>query len=768
MAKTLIHTILQKVTEGNTALDQFTDLNALLKLNPGVFTHDGGLGDEYEDILPHLTFNGDNHIEAIKEDPIIKVAQKLQQEASTAFLDNTKHKMTYKAGICFALVAVFSVEIPKQHTAYSALIDILKSDGIIPDAELATLCTEQITPIEANDEYHSTKAIIRTWQLKGKNDVQAFEEQRQQAILKSGSSHNLSESMLLLGLHNVDQLTRSDIELAESTMVEALKNIAGIDPTASENALITKFNEAKTLCSLYMDVKESNLVETVDALATEIDSIKDEEVSQESSHNELVTKINGIKNELQTIVIIANKDWKEKPALINAKLGNKNSVTNTYALEDRLTALAEAFVANLNQKMDALETSATQLARDIKANSYIPEETINQITDLSQKMTSFLEVTESANMQTLFNSIAMEIISKNVSFAAQRNTLVQAKNDHDETIKRLTNEYLTVSKEEVVKKVYPQTIQKFLETIGQINQSIAANKSALNGLAQLDNYSKTIAESTIVQDDAAKTYDGLVDLLNTNVQQLNDALVGHEDNLNQLYEQTADQGRVILQQYQDVLKFIDTLKQNMDQEGFDWQESLKLLEDIIPDNKKTEEWIAALPNNIENVNSAISDLKTQLETLEKQLSVQNNWVQTKASEYQKKKDLAAQYSIEPSDFTENAESVEKYDKFIDSIMLKKFNYIKQGKHNKARFASLERLQAAIDKIDANTDLSLDDRMFQIVETVRIELDTTAKSHHKIGFFGKYRDCRLQKVYQSIIDEYQQNENKDSVYPTYYS
>lgn len=78
---------------------------------------------------------------------------------------------------------------------------------------------------------------------------------------------------------------------------------------------------------------------------------------------------------------------------------------------------------------------------------------------------------------------------------------------------------------------------------------------------------------------------------------------------------------------------------------------------------------------------------------------------------------------------------------------KKESYMTKGSHHRERHASLARLGQKIIDLDGHTS---DDRFEQLLAAIRQEEQFTKASHKKVGFFGDWRPCQLEKMYKDVI------------------
>lgn len=83
------------------------------------------------------------------------------------------------------------------------------------------------------------------------------------------------------------------------------------------------------------------------------------------------------------------------------------------------------------------------------------------------------------------------------------------------------------------------------------------------------------------------------------------------------------------------------------------------------------------------------------------------------------------------------------------ILLRHQAYIKQGTHHQDRIDSWARLRDKIAELDGQAGLS-EKRFSALYLSVQQEKIATTQSHFKVGFFGDWRPCRLQTVYDEIL------------------
>ena len=95
----------------------------------------------------------------------------------------------------------------------------------------------------------------------------------------------------------------------------------------------------------------------------------------------------------------------------------------------------------------------------------------------------------------------------------------------------------------------------------------------------------------------------------------------------------------------------------------------------------------------------------------------------------------------------------KFNTLRERIHQETTGYRALGAHHQDRMDSLDRLAARIEELCTNNELPASERYSKLLEQIHLEETSTAASQKRIGFFGSYRTCRLQKIYLKIINEF---------------
>ena len=151
---------------------------------------------------------------------------------------------------------------------------------------------------------------------------------------------------------------------------------------------------------------------------------------------------------------------------------------------------------------------------------------------------------------------------------------------------------------------------------------------------------------------------------------------------------------------------------------------------------EVENLLSTLPAHTEEVaylNQSVMQQVTQLTQTQVQFKATCSYVRTKADEA--------------------VLNTWKYTTLKRRVQKERMLYDAQGDHHQDRKDSLDRLLSKIATLDKNNKISPKDRFIQLLKDIHLEEMATAKSHEKIGFFGKWRPCRLQKMYLKIINEF---------------
>lgn len=441
MAHSLITTILSQANNPNTKIEDIPNLIEQLKSDSRsrsplkLFELVGGLGsDEYNNIQSCLT------ISKTDKEQITAINDEKMMQFGINFLQQADKKPAYRAGICFALVAVYGSEYPRKLAAYQQLAALFKAKGYLENDDMLCRVNEFLTPLSLTGDYYPTRKIIWSWEIKGKKDILSFETQRQNSVLVGIPTFSIANSLRLLGLTAAaDDLDKTKITTAVRTCREKLKDIAGL--TAQEklsSTLMKNFTSAEQTLLEYLHFAEFNYKEHFKTLDNLLSVVAKADISQPIPFNDTNKCFSDLDKEVKTIIQTASA--KESPYItknkIEDRLGKMLETSPTeYTAQRRLQDTAKAYWDTIRNKVNNLLLNTFRLMND-KATST----TMDSFRNMCIQLENALEVLSGIKGSALEESslLFMAAIDVDDTISSVRNiinALKQKIEEYDESIK---------------------------------------------------------------------------------------------------------------------------------------------------------------------------------------------------------------------------------------------------------------------------------------------------------------------------------------------
>ncbi|MFA6303112.1 MAG: hypothetical protein WC627_08285 [Legionella sp.] len=803
---TLIHTILQRLEHADTNPSAIVNLNTLLKTNPGFFIQDGGLGDEYEAIAKFLTINEDGLITAIKSQEISQFAQETLAKA----ISQDKKKLAYKAGICFALIVAFSHDVANKLKSFQSLCTLFDKKGYLVDEALHQICNSRLEPIPANGEFFPNDRILWSWQIKGEKEVSVFEMQRQQKIEQKTGFPSIRGALLILGLTDNDALTKEAVNQVCTMYKDTLKKLMKLSKLDSiKHPLIIQFNDAYKVLIEYVDFKNFNSNQPLEELKAKVALIGENDLSSTLPFIELHKLFNDKNREINAIVTMVEAgDAYIDGAMVIKRLGTKSFFNQQYKLQTEFFNLSKDFANLINVKIDNLlakartmlsTRSAVKLSQDAisSMNSVVAE--INNARTLLHAIKGDA-TDENSVVAEAYNFDAKDKILQQLVIDLQ-----ERMDQHDQQIKNSIIQMISLLKTLSEK---PQT-QLFDTTVSRLSQIDAH----LTWLSALDAHSKPLAEQEIGRNVFSQTTpEQVTEALSTVILGLDEefrakamrSILGttynknlpttHLLNSHLKRKMQSDQNlleilTLILEGMKNseipirvtakelvpapVMMSFDNLENSLNEKRIElklqidneiqnslnavsksYEEAMKLIENI---NKNQNLLDFDIGKNFEELQSKVQEFEDLFKKLPVN-SIHSNVVDAKF------KKMLSELNINKTEFTkhytqikslvkETQSAASTYKQLKERIKERIKAYTDQGGHHADRGKSTDRLFDQIDIINAANGLSIKQRISALLKQIQVEEIKTAQSHQRIGFFGKWRPCRLQKLYMGIIQEF---------------
>lgn len=804
---TLIHTILQRVEHSDSNPTSISNLNTLLKANPGFFIQDGGLGDEYDAIAKFLTVNEEGLLTAINSQDIFKFAQETLEKANK----QDKKKLAYKAGICFALVVAFSQDVADRLKSFQNLSVLFDKKGYLVDEALHHICNSRLEPIPANGEFFPSDRILWSWQIKGEHGVSDFESQRQQKIIQNASFPSIRGALLVFGLTDNDALTKDAVNQICTMYKETLKKLMNLSKLNSiKNPLIMQFNEAYKVLIEYVDFKNFNSKQPLEELKAKVALIGDKDLSNTLTFTELHKLFNTKNSEINAIVAMVEAgDAYIDGTMVIKRLGAKSFFNQQYQLQIELINLAKDFANLINIKIDNLLAKARNMLSIHSSAKKLSQETISSINSV---------VTEINNARSLLHAIKGDATEENSVVAEAYNfdvkdrimqqmvaDLQETIDQHDQHIKSAVAKIIVLLKT-LSEKSQTQVVDITASRLSEIDVH-------LNWLSDLDAHSKQLAEEEIGRNVLSQTSSEQVaaalssvilgldeefqvkamkSILGTNynknlpIEHLLNGYIKRKVQSDQnilevltlIFEgiksseiplqvtakelvpapvmMTYDNVERSLQEKQIELKQqVDSaIHNNLNAVIKSYEETMKLIETI---NKNQNLLDFDIGNKFEELQSKVGEF----EDLFKKLPVTSINLKVVDPKFKKmldvlninKTELTKHHTQLKSLVKETQSAATTYKQLKERIKDRVKAYTDQGGHHDDRGKSTDRLIDQIDIINRSNGLSIKQRVSALLKQIQVEEIKTAQSHERIGFFGKWRPCRLQKMYMGIIQEF---------------
>jgi hypothetical protein len=368
MNDSLIAAILLQAENPWAKPEDLADLNTSLKSNCyGSYfgylsyfsgTLKGGLEDNYKNISHFITLNSKDVITHLDTDALLKYAETLLLEATS----KVDKKLAYKAGICLALVAVYAEDVSSKKSAYVQLAKLFAEKALLADSQSLERCNLFLAPVAVDTKFNPTRAIIWSWELSGKQAA-AFEFDRQMRIKTDFTNQPIKKALFLLGLSDLDLLSKDKIQAACDRCNKRLQELSDISfEEVAAHPLLKCFNEAQNLLLHYQRFIGFNYKNRLQSLENLLLQVKHSEIIHEEVFTNLYQAINEFDTELNEILHIVQI---ESPYIteevIVEHLGGYVGNTKQYKAQEQLHILIGKFWEDIYTKVSPLLIAVNEL-----------------------------------------------------------------------------------------------------------------------------------------------------------------------------------------------------------------------------------------------------------------------------------------------------------------------------------------------------------------------------------------------------------------------
>ncbi|WP_133137402.1 hypothetical protein [Legionella rowbothamii] len=361
MNDSLIAAILLQAENPWAKPEDLPDLNTSLKSNcySSYFgylsyfsgTLKGGLEDNYKNISQFITLNTQEVITHLDTDALLQYAETLLLDATS----KVDKKLAYKAGICLALVAVYSEDLSRKKAAYLQLAKLFGEKGLLADPQSLECCNLFLAPLTIDTKFNPTRAIIWSWELSGKKAA-TFESDRQILIKTEFANQPIKKALFMLGLSDLDLLNKDKIQAACDRCNKRLQELSDISfEEAAANPLLKCFNEAQNLLLHYQRFIGFNYKDRLQSLENLLLQVNNSEIVHEEAFTNLYQAINEFDLELNEVLDIVQI---EPPYIteetIVEHLGGYTGETKQYQAQKQLHILIGKFWEDIYAKVSPM------------------------------------------------------------------------------------------------------------------------------------------------------------------------------------------------------------------------------------------------------------------------------------------------------------------------------------------------------------------------------------------------------------------------------
>lgn len=740
MENSLLNRILQIKEFVLPNLSQLPQLNTSLKENPGFWNLTGGLGDEYPLISPYLTCNDKQEITTLEDNEIFQIAERLKNQAAS----DQNRKLMYKAALCYALVGVFGSTVETKRKCFEALNDLFKVDGLLADQPLQIICSNRTKPMPFDSTDLDFYKIVWSWTLVGKDKVEEYEKQRQDHILNGDTPPKIVQAFSLLGLVDSNTLDEKAIREACSQCKNQIIAIASLQgEQIPNNPLIKNFDAAVATLVDYLKLEQFNYEERIEPLKTSVTEKVKESISDQSAHLDICEKINKLTEELSHIAqLIKTNDSYLKPEIIEQHVGKKDPSDARFSAEIDTQKTADEFLSLIMVKILKIKKDGQELYNRIQNLERLTETDVNTLTACSSDIDSILNFLTKAKVydfvKKYFSDPKVEADLNSLQLQ-----LDQIKNKYGLDIKNRAAAIIALSKKLSAEPTNTSDSNLLKQLIEKQENQAEIAKSLL-WLNALDSYASQLILQTH-KTVTAQLQQSLTNYQTLVTQSLTELTKQYQEQL--LSKITALKGK-----YQHCKTAIAEVETKINTLNYDLVANLKTIEASIPDPQEYQAIQALLPPKEQQNLWDNTEIRTTLAELE-----------------QLKADTDARYNKCHRSSPSIVIDAETFNDLLRIIATEKAAYEGQRwKHHADRHESLSRLNTEIETLTADTSISAKERTTALLKKIHAEELQTAQSHERIGFFGKYRYCRLQKMYLKILHDFKQfdtfefrNDNDDN-------
>ncbi|MFJ1267172.1 hypothetical protein ACD661_01235 [Legionella lytica] len=579
MNDSLITAILLQADNPWAKPEDVADLHTKLKSNcyTGYFSYlnyfsgipNGGLEDDYKNISHFITLNTKELITHFDTDALLKHAEALLLEANSKI----DKKLTYKAGVCLALVAVYAEDVSRKKAAYEQLAKLFSEKGLLADPQSLARCNAFLAPLPVDTQFSSTRSIIWSWELSGEN-VGSFEVDRQLLIKKEFLNQPIKKALYLLGLSDLDLFDKDKIQLAYERCYKRLQELSEIScEEVAAHPLLKCFNEAQNLLLHYERLISFNYKSRLQSLESLLHLVKNALITHEEVYTNLYQAIDAFDTELNEILHITQIE----PPYITEEilvehLGGVVGGTKQYKAQEQLHTLIGTFWEDIYTKVAPLLHVANQLLANhenislrvgILIEFFTKAEKISgliaQIKELHIRRFTDISIANNATQQWDELGLAMQKVKEQIDYYKKWVRI---------NIRDLIhlNECLVINGVECTKDT---DALHLISEQKSLNQHI---EEKLEWLSRLDGTAKTIVEGELKnQGIGATAYESIESIKRNLESHKARLLLFKQQGAGKLNELLQEDVSALFQQYKDAAKRLEQCFQERNSMCFSWE-----------------------------------------------------------------------------------------------------------------------------------------------------------------------------------------------------